>query len=275
MGDLPMSKKKTLLLYIVLILLAFFMLFPLVFTVALSFSDNVDIVNGNYWPHILHFENYIEAMEKANLVYYMKNSIVVAGLTTLLQVLLALLAAYAVVFIPFKMNDLVFGIFMAGMMIPVDVLVISNFQTIRKMGMLNSYAGIILPSLVSAFGIFLMRQNMKQIPLELQEAGDVAGVGKTFFFFRVVVPLVKNSITTLAVYCFLVSWNSYLWPLIVTTEDSHRTIQIGLRQMASSDTQTDFRLIAAATIIITLPTLILIFFGQNRLQEGLTKGALK
>jgi len=270
-----MNRKTKIIIYIVLIIIAICMLFPLLFTLALSLSDNVDIMNGRYWPTKLHFKNYIEAFQKANLFDYMKNSIIISSITTGVQVLLALMTAYAIVFIPFKWNNLIFSIFMSGMMIPMDVLMMSNFQTIRKLGLINTYAGIILPCLVSVFGIFLMRQNMKQIPLELQEASDVAGVGKFYFFWKVVVPLVKNSITTLAVYSFLVSWNNYLWPLIATTEDKVRTIQIGLRQLASSDTQTDFRLVAAATMIVTLPTLILIFLGQNRLRDGLTKGALK
>lgn len=270
-----MRRHKTFLIYVVLIILAAIMLFPLVFTTAISLSDNVDIVNGRYWPTVIHFENYIEAFEKANLLYYMKNSVIVSTVTTLFQVLLALLAAYAIVFIPFKVNEKVFSLFMLGMMIPMDVLMMSNFQIIRKLGLINTYTGIILPCLVSAFGIFLLRQNMKQIPAELQEAGDIAGVGKLYYFGRVVVPLVKNSIVTLTVYSFLVSWNNYLWPLIATTEDKVRTIQIGLRQIAASETQTDFRLTAAATMIVTIPTLVLMFFGQNRLREGLTKGALK
>lgn len=269
------KKSTTILIYLILVGLAIIMLFPLLFTFALSLSDNVDIMNGNYWPTTLHFENYVEAFEKANLLYYMKNSVIISSITTFVQVIFALLTAYAIVFIPFKGREFVFSLFMSGMMIPMDVLMMSNFQTIRKLGLINSYMGIILPCLVSVFGIFLIRQNMKQIPVELQEASNVAGVGSFYFFCKIVVPLVKNSIITLGVYCFLVSWNNYLWPLIATTKDTVRTIQIGLRQMASSDTQTDFRLVAAATMIVTLPTLILIFFGQKRLREGLTKGALK
>ena len=270
-----MTWRKKAVLYTVLTILAVLMVFPLLFTLSLSLSDNVDIMNGNYIPSTLHFENYVEAFHKANLLYYMKNSIIISSVTTVVQVVLALLTAYAIVFIPFKGRGFVFSLFMSGMMIPMDVLMMSNFQTIRKLGFINTYAGIILPCLVSVFGIFLMRQNMKQIPFELQEASEVAGVGKFYFFWKVVVPLVKNSIITLGVYSFLVSWNNYLWPLIATTQDTVRTIQIGLRQMASSDTQTDFRLVAAATMIVTLPTLVLIFLGQNRLREGLTKGALK
>ncbi len=270
-----MKKYSLALLYAVLILLAVLMVFPLLFTILLSLSDNADIMNGQYWPQVLHFENYAEAFTKANLLYYMKNSVIVAAVTTFCQVALALLAAYAIVFIPFRGSGIVFGLFMSGMMIPMDVLMITNFQTINAAGLLNTYAGIILPCIGSAFGIFLLRQNMKQIPLELKEASDIAGVGQFYFFRKVVVPLSKNSIITLAVYCFLVSWNNYLWPLIATTKDEVRTIQIGLRMLSASDTQQDFRLVAAATMIVTIPTLILMFFGQSRLQEGLTKGALK
>ncbi len=270
-----MKKRTIAVQYTVLILLAVIMIFPLLFTVALSLSDNTDIVNGIYWPKVLHFENYVEAFQEASLLYYMKNSIIISTLTTLFQVLFALLAAYAIVFIPFRGSGFVFGLFMSAMMIPMDVLTITNFQTIRTMGLINTYTGIILPCLGSAFGIFLLRQSMKQIPQELKEAGDISGIGRIYFFRKVVVPLSKNSIVTLAVYCFLVSWNNYLWPLIATTEDKVRTIQIGLRMLTASDTQKDFRLVAAATMIVTIPTLILMFFGQNRLQEGLTKGALK
>lgn len=269
-------KKQTLVVqYAVLIVMAVLMVFPLLFTAALSLSDNTDIVNGIYLPQTLHFENYAEAYQEAELLYYMKNSVIISTLTTFFQVLFALLAAYAIVFIPFKGKGFVFALFMSGMMIPMDILMITNFQTIRALDLLNTYPGIILPCLGSAFGIFLLRQNMKQIPMELKEAADISGVGTLYFFRKVALPLSKNSIITLAVYCFLVSWNNYLWPLIATTKDRVRTIQIGLRMLTASDTQKDFRLVAAATMIVTIPTLILMFLGQNRLQEGLTKGALK
>ncbi len=164
---------------------------------------------------------------------------------------------------------------MATMMIPGEVLVISNFQTIRGLGMIDTFAGLILPTLASTFGIFLLRQNLKQIPYELKEASEVAGVSNFYFFRKVVVPMAKNSIVTLGIYNFLVSWNSYMWPLLSTTNTKVRTVQIGLRQLKSTELLNDYGMIAAGAMIVSLPILLLILFGQSKLQEGLTKGALK
>ena len=164
---------------------------------------------------------------------------------------------------------------MATMMIPGEVLVITNFQTIRSWNMLNTYQGLILPGLASTFGIFLFRQNMLQIPLELKEASTVAGVSEFGFFWKIVAPMVVNTVVTLAIYFFLVSWNSYMWPLLSTTEDTVRTVQIGLRQLKNTEAVSDYGMMAAGAMVTSLPTLLLIFFGQKRLQEGMTKGAIK
>ena len=164
---------------------------------------------------------------------------------------------------------------MATMMIPGEVLVITNFQTIRSWDMLNTYQGLILPGLASTFGIFLFRQNMMQIPLELKEASTVAGVSEFGFFWKIVAPMVVNTVVTLAIYFFLVSWNSYMWPLLSTTEDTVRTVQIGLRQLKNNEAVSDYGMMAAGAMVTSLPTLLLIFFGQKRLQEGMTKGAIK
>ena len=170
---------------------------------------------------------------------------------------------------------IIFLVIMATMMIPAEVLVVTNFQTIRAMGLIDTYAGLILPGVATTFGIFLYRQNMMQIPGELKEASDVAGLSRFQFFIRVVVPMVKNTTVTLAIYFFLVTWNAYLWPLISTTNDTARTVQIGLRTLNSSEGMSDFGMMAAGAVITSIPTLALIFFGQKRLQEGMTKGALK
>lgn len=275
MGDISMTKAKKVIIYSILTLAAVLIFFPVVFSLLLSFSTNVDITQGSYIPKSLDFSNYIRAFSTQPLLHYMKNSLVVASLSTVLQIILALLASYAVVFVNFKGREYVFMLFMATMMIPSEVLVISNFQTIREWGLMNTFAGLILPSLSGTFGIFLLRQNLKQIPYELKEASQIAGVGDFYFFRRAVIPMVKNTIITLAIYNFLVSWNSYLWPLLSTTTDAARTVQIGLRQLKNVEALSDFGMMSAGAMLVSLPTLILIFIGQKRLQEGLTKGALK
>lgn len=269
------TKRQKVVTYLILLFFLVMIAFPLVFAVALSFSDNKDILNGNYFSGTLNLQNYSRALKTLPLLLYMKNSMIVATLATFLEVILALLAAYALVFIPFRGRKLLFGLFMATMMIPGEVLVISNFKTIRAWNLIDTYAGLILPGLASTFGIFLLRQNLKQIPWELKEASQVAGIGDFTFFYKVVIPIAKNSIVTLSIYNFLVNWNAYLWPLLATTDNTVRTVQIGLRQMKSADSVNDYALLAAGAIIVSLPTLVLIFFGQNRLQDGLAKGALK
>ncbi len=270
-----LTKKQTILIYILLIISALALFFPILFSVGLSFCTNKAIVNGNYFPTSINFENYANALKAQPLMHYMKNSLITASLLTTCQIIIALLSSYALVFLNFKWKNVIFTIFMATMMIPSEVLVISNFQLIRSMNLLNTFLGLMLPSMASTFGIFLLRQNLKQIPWELKEASQIAGISDFKFFIKVAIPMVKNSIVTLAIYYFLVSWNSYMWPLLSTTNTTVRTVQIGLRQLKVVDGSSDFAMMAAGAIMVSLPTLLLIFFAQKRLQEGLSRGALK
>ena len=155
-----MKKVSTTVTYGVLILAAAVMCFPVLFSLALSFSDLNDILAGDYIPDSLNFTNYINAFQTQPLLHYMLNSAIVGVLSTALEIVFALLAAYAIVFIPFRAKKVVFLLMMATMMIPGEVLVITNFQTIRSWNMLNTYQGLILPGLASTFGIFLFRQNI-------------------------------------------------------------------------------------------------------------------
>lgn len=269
------KSSKKIYYYIVLSISALLIIFPIIFALSLSFSNNQDIMNGNYIPRSISFINFENAMNAQPLLHYIKNSLIVATFEVVLTIVLSLLAAYAFVFIDFKGRNFFFWLFMATMMIPMEVLVISNFDTIRSLGLLNTYMGLFLPGLASTFGIFLLRQNFKQIPYELKEASEISGMGDFRFFRKVVIPMSRNSILTLAIYNFLVSWNAYMWPLLSTTNESVRTVQIGLRQLKATEGISDYGMITAGAIIVVLPTLLIIIFGQSRLQEGLTKGALK
>lgn len=273
-GSLGSLAKKTGI-YLALTVCACLIFFPILFSILLSLSHNGDIINGNYIPQAFQFENYVRAFETQPLIHYIKNSAIAASLLTLLQIGTALLSAYAIVFLDFRGKKHIFFLFMATMMIPSEVLIITNFQTIRAWGLLDTFPGLILPSLASTFGIFLLRQNLKQIPFELKDAAQVGGVGDFYFFRRVVIPMAKNSIVTLGIYSFLVSWNSYMWPLLSTTNNTVRTVQIGLRQLKVVEGGEDYGMITAGAMIVTLPTLLLLFLGQSRLREGLTKGAMK
>ena len=274
-SGLRTSKSGLVATYAVLTIAAVAIGFPILFSISLSFTPLEDIINGVFIPTSLFLDNYVNAFEAQPFAQFIVNSVVVGVAGTALQILFSMLAAYALVFIPFGGKRIIFLIIMATMMIPAEVLVVTNFQTIRAMGLIDTYAGLILPGVATTFGIFLYRQNMMQIPSELKEAADVAGLSRFQFFVRVVVPMVMNTTVTLAIYFFLVTWNAYLWPLVSTTNNTARTVQIGLRTLNSSEGLSDFGMMAAGAVITSIPTLLLIFFGQKRLQEGMTKGALK
>ena len=166
-SGLRTSKSGLVATYAVLTIAAVAIGFPILFSISLSFTPLEDIINGVFIPTSLFLDNYVNAFEAQPFAQFIVNSVVVGVAGTALQILFSMLAAYALVFIPFGGKRIIFLIIMATMMIPAEVLVVTNFQTIRAMGLIDTYAGLILPGVATTFGIFLYRQNMMQIPSEL------------------------------------------------------------------------------------------------------------
>lgn len=191
------------------------------------------------------------------------------------QLILSSLAAYAFVFIEFKGRDLLFYLFIATMMVPFEASIIPNFHLIRDLDWIDTYSGLTIPFFATAFGTFLLRQNFKGIPKELREASQIIGMGDFKFFLTVVLPVSRTSLVTLGIYGFLTAWNMYLWPLLATTNDTVRTVQIGLKQLQTQEQLNEWGVIMAGAVIVIIPTLILLFLGQKKLQKGLTEGAVK
>lgn len=270
---MPMPKK--ILLYVLLAVSAFLLFAPALMALSMSFMPSEQILTGTIIPDSLTLDHYRKAFERFPLLQYLANSLFVSLLITAGQLLLCSLAAYAFVFLEFRGRDALFFLFIATMMIPFEASIIPNFQTIRDLNFLNTYTGLSLPFFAMAFGTFLLRQHFKQIPKELKEASEIAGMGDVKFYLKVVLPMAKTSFVTLGVYGFLSAWNMYLWPLLATTDDSVRTVQIGLKQLQSQEQLNEWGVIMAGGIIVVLPTLLLLFLGQKKLQKGLTEGALK
>ncbi|WP_077620695.1 carbohydrate ABC transporter permease [Bacillus sinesaloumensis] len=269
---LPLGRK--LIFYLLLILSALLIAGPAVMAIVMSFMTNQDILTASM-PSTLTVDNYIAAFERFPLIQFLINSFVVSVLIMLGQLALSSLAAYAFVFLEFKGRDLLFYLFIATMMVPFEASIIPNFHIIRDLGWIDSYAGLTIPFFATTFGTFLLRQNFKQIPKELREASQIAGIGDFKFFLTVVLPVSKTSLVTLGIYGFLTSWNMYLWPLLATTNDTVRTIQIGLKQLQTQEQLNEWGVIMAGAVIVIIPTLILLFLGQKKLQTGLTEGAVK
>lgn len=272
---MTMSLRRKVILYCLLVVSALFLFAPTIIAFSMSFMTNQDIMTGKIIPTSISFENYFHVFQRFPLLKYLFNSFVVSIAIMLGQLALASLAAYAFVFIEFKGRDVLFFLFIATMMVPFEALIIPNFQTIRDLGWIDSYQGLSIPFFAMAFGTFLLRQNFKQIPKELKEASEIAGMGDLKFYLTVVLPVARTSLVTLGVYGFLTSWNMYLWPLLATTDNEYRTVQIGLRQLQSQEQLNEWGVIMAGAIIVVIPTLILLFVGQKKLQQGLAEGALK
>jgi sn-glycerol 3-phosphate transport system permease protein len=237
--------------------------------------SGAEVLEGKIWPSSFSFENYRDAFEKVPLLHYLINSFAVSIFVMAGQLLVSSLAAFAFVFIKFKGRDAIFFLFISTMMIPWEATMVPNFLTAQKLGWINNYLGLTIPFFALAFGTFLLRQQFKTIPNELYEASQVAGISRFRFFWNVVLPVSKTSLVTLGVYSFLTTWNMYLWPLLVTNTEDVRTVQIGLKQMQTQEISTDWGVVMAAVVVVILPTLLLLFLGQKRLQKGLTQGAIK
>ncbi|MCH1624072.1 carbohydrate ABC transporter permease [Ferdinandcohnia quinoae] len=270
-----MSIPTKILFYILLVLGAFLVFFPILYALMISFMGSKEILQGNFFPEAIHFDNYVKAFERLPLMKYLLNSFVVSASVMIGQLVVCSMAAYAFVFIEFKGRNFIFFLFISTMMIPWEATMIPNFITIQKLDWINTYQGLTVPFFALAFGTFLLRQHFKTIPKELHEASEIAGLSKFQFFIRVIIPVSRTSMVTLGAYGFLTTWNMYLWPLLVTNNDSVRTVQIGLKQLQTQEMATDWGVVMAGVMVVIIPTLILLFLGQKQLQKGLSQGALK
>ena len=270
---MPLSQK--IIFYLLLTIFAVMVFFPVAYAFLISFMTPQEVLLGNILPRSFSLVNYEQAFERLPLLKYLLNSFVVSTLVMSGQILVCAMAAYVFVFLPFRGSNLIFFLFISTMMIPWEATMIPNFLLVQGFGWTNTYMALTLPFFASAFGTFLLRQHFLTIPYELYEAAQIGGIGKFKFFWKVVLPMSKASVITLGAYSFLTTWNMYLWPLLTTTNNSVRTVQIGIRQLQSNESATDWGVVMAGVMIIILPTLILLFLGQKQLQKGLTQGAIK
>jgi sn-glycerol 3-phosphate transport system permease protein len=189
-------------------------------------------------------------------------------------VVTAVLAGYAFAFLEFPFKRLLFVVFLATLMVPFEVTIVTNVSTISNLGLYNSYAGLAVPFLATGFGAFLMRQSFLTLPAELRDAAALDGYGHWRFLWRVAVPLARPAVAALTVFAFLAAWNQYLWPLLITKDDKLRTVQIGLKQLQQTSID-QINITFAGAIIAVIPLVILLLFFQKQLVRGLTAGAVK
>ena len=262
--------------YVILILVAVVVIFPLwsAFTISMLTDQEVASYPPRLWPSSLQLVNFQRALEQAPLARYLLNSVIQSTIVMLGQLITASLAAYAFAFIDFKGRNIVFLVFLATLMIPWEATIIPNYLLIRQIGWTDTFMGLSAPFVATAFGTFLLRQFFMTLPKELKDAATIDGCGSFRFLIKIVVPLARPALGTLAVYSFLQTYNQYLWPLLITNDQSMRTVQIGIALLQDEE-RFMFNIVMAGVVLILIPTFTLFIVGNRQLIRGLTAGAVK
>lgn len=252
------------------------MIMPLLFMISTSFKTDGQIwkYDIKWIPDPIILENYIRVFTEMPFLRFFINSVIVAGGVTIGQIVTGYMAAYAFARIRFVGRDKIFMLFLATMMIPTYVLIIPQYIMVDRMGMMNSYAAMILPSVVAAFSIFLLRNFMYSIPFELDEAAMIDGCNRFQILIKIIIPLTKPALSAMVIFVFMNAWNNLLWPLLVTSSESMRTIPLALSYFQTSN-DAEYGPLMAAALVASLPILIVFMFAQNKFIEGMTMSGVK
>lgn len=225
------------------------------------------------WPP--SFQNYVIAWQAHPFGIYFVNSVFVSVTATVFSVLTAMLAGYAFTFLRFPCKNLLFLLVLAVLMMPTQVAIIPLYATISKMGWLNTYKSLIIPFIVDAYGIYLIRQHFTSVPLDFVEAAKMEGAGHLRILFQIMMSLTKPSLVAYAIMAFKWRWNDYFWVLMMTSSTEKRTLPVGLVMMKYEEGVTQWQLIMAATLIVLLPIIIVYLFSQKVFRSDYMAGGTK
>lgn len=273
-----MGKLRVYFGYLILILIAVSMLYPFFVMVNLSFVKNDEIFNqaGNLFYTGLTLENYKNVFVQIPLSRYFLNSLIVAVVTTVGQVLFASMAGYAFARLKFWGRDVLFLVILITMLIPPQVNIIPLFFLMRELHLIDTYWALILPGLFGGFGIFMMRQYFLNYPKDLEEAAKIDGCNLFESFFKIALPLALPIVVTLALFTFVTTWNSFMWPLIVTNSESMRTLPVGLAIFKGSFREiTLWGELLACSVICTIPVIGVFLLGKKYFINDIMQGGVK
>lgn len=267
----------------ILIFASLLSVFPFIWLISTSLKGNAENIFAyppQIIPHDFTFENYIGVWKRVNFIAYFFNSMIVAGFTVILNLLLSALAAYPLARMQFFGKKFAFFAVLATIMVPFQAIMLPVYLITLKLHLVDSvnnfmgYLGLVMPFAVSAFGIFLMRQAFLTIPKEMEEAAIVDGCNVFQVFFKVLLPMVKPSLAVLAIFTFIGSWGEFLWPSIVLTKESMYTLPVGVNNLQGMFSS-NWRFIAAGSILATIPIVIFFLAMQKYFISGENEGAVK
>ena len=272
------SRLLWLLAVLFLLLLVVVAVFPFVYMAIVSLMENVmsmKLSANTLKKAVWSLNNYKKVLLTSNFARYLLNSVIVSGMSCLLSCLFSTMTAYAFSKKQFAGRDRLRGIFLATMMVPGECMIIPMYLIARKLGLVNTLAAMIIPLISSAFGTTMMYSLMKNVPDELLEAADIDGCGELRKFFSIVFPLVKSAVVSLAIFIFISSWGSLLWPLLTTTKMELSTVTMAIARMSGGEKATNFGYVMAGNTLGFLPPFILYCFLQKQFVEGIALSGTK
>lgn len=251
-------------------------LFPVLYAVDVSFMPMSQIFKlpPDLIPKSIQFSSYRLALQTAPLLRFTLNSIIVSTSVMFGQLVLSSLAAFSFSHFEFRGKNVIFMIILATMMIPGESIIISNYLTMGDLHLLDTYIAMILPSLASAMSIFFMRQTFLQTPRALYEVARIEGCGNLRYLFTLLLPLSRSSLGAIGIYTFINSWNSYMWPLLVTNKNEMRTVQVGIGMLQNAESL-GYNMIMAGIVIVLIPSILIFVLGQKQILSGTLAGSIK
>jgi len=258
---------------------AVMVLFPFYWMILTSIKS-YGAYNSEYIPQLFTLsptlENYVHAFTAVPLAQYFLNTLIFTIITTGIMLIVTVLAAFAFARLNFRGKDLVFTLFLSLMMIPNELVVITNFVTITNMDLRNTFPGLILPSVTSVFYIYLLKENFAQIPNELYYAAKVDGTSDFRYLLRVMVPICKPTLITITILKVIECWNSYVWPRLITDEENRFLVSNGIQSIRENGFgRENIPAMMAAVVVISVPLIVLFLLFRNKIMEGVSRGGTK
>ncbi len=265
--------------YFFLTLWAVMVLFPFYWMI-LSSVKSYSAYNSEYIPKFFTlaptFRNYIDAFTAVPLARYFANTIVFTGITTGLMVLVIIFSAYAFARLDFPGKTLTFTLFLALMMIPNELVIITNFQTITALNLRNTFTGLILPSVTSVFYIYLLKENFEAVPNELYKAAKVDGTSDLKYLFKVLLPICRPSVITIVILKVIECWNSYVWPRLITDDANYFLVSNGIQEIRENGFgRENIPAMMAAVVVISVPLIVIFLIFHKKIMEGVSRGGTK
>lgn len=265
--------------YIFLAIWAVAVLFPFYWMILTSIKS-YSSYNAEYIPQFYTanptYQNYVDAFTSVPLARYFSNTVIFTVITTALMLVVTVLAAFAFSRLEFKGKNLVFTIFLSLMMIPNELVVITNYQTITNLGLRNTFTGLILPSVTSVFYIYLLKENFEQIPDELYKAAKVDGTSDFKYLTRVMIPICKPTIITVLILKVIECWNSYVWPRLITDNSMYFLVSNGIQEIRENGFgRENVPAMMAAVVVISVPLIVLFLIFHKKIMEGVSRGGTK